>query len=285
MYKSASPSPAVVVGIDGSRWSVDAALWAVDEAVSRDVPLRLLYVVEPRGHGAVDPQQEAQDLACADVSVRRALVAVESTEQPVKVEWEVLQGHPSRVLLDASRSADLLCLGSLGIAHATGHRLGSTAATLATSAPCPVAIVRSGNHHGVMQPRHVVVEVDESPDSAVVLEAGISEARLRGVPLTVLATRPTSPADGRDKVQGDGVSARLDKRLARYRLANPDIEFNPVAIRGSTMNYLDRHADSIQLLVIGRHRRPGMGEIVGTARSASPQVNCTALICQRNQRL
>jgi hypothetical protein len=29
-------SPAVVVGIDGSRTAVDAALWAVDEAVSRD---------------------------------------------------------------------------------------------------------------------------------------------------------------------------------------------------------------------------------------------------------
>lgn len=285
MYKSASPSSAVVVGIDGSCWSVDAALWAVDEAVSRDVPLRLLYVVEPRGDGAVDPQQEAQDLACADASVRRALVAVESTEKPVKVEWEILQGHPSRVLLDASRSADLLCLGSLGIAHATGHRLGSTAATLATAAPCPVAIVRSGGRHGTTQPRHVVVEVDEGPDSTVVLDAGISEARLRGAPLTVLATRQNSHPDDRQKVKDEGARARLDKRLARHRTANPDIKFNPVAIHGSTMNYLDRQSDSIQLLVIGRHRRPGVGEVVGSARSGSAQVNCTALICQHNQRL
>ena len=28
----------IVVGIDGSRAAVDAALWAVDEAVSRDIP-------------------------------------------------------------------------------------------------------------------------------------------------------------------------------------------------------------------------------------------------------
>lgn len=94
MYKSASPSSAVVVGIDGSQWAVNAALWAIDEAISRDVPLRLLYVVEPRGHGDIDPEQEARDLACADVSVRRTLVAVESAEKPVKIEWEVLQGHP-----------------------------------------------------------------------------------------------------------------------------------------------------------------------------------------------
>ena len=38
-------SPAVVVGIDGSPTAVDAALWAVDEAVSRDIPLRLVYAI------------------------------------------------------------------------------------------------------------------------------------------------------------------------------------------------------------------------------------------------
>ena len=42
-----SPSPSVVVGIDGSRSAVNAALWAVDEAVGRDIPLRLIYAIDP----------------------------------------------------------------------------------------------------------------------------------------------------------------------------------------------------------------------------------------------
>jgi Universal stress protein family len=42
----------VVVGIDGSRAAVDAASWAADEAVSRDIPLRLVYV-GPLGHAAL----------------------------------------------------------------------------------------------------------------------------------------------------------------------------------------------------------------------------------------
>lgn len=284
MYKSASPSSAVVVGIDGSRWSVDAALWAINEAVSRDVPLRLLYVVAPRGHGPLDPEQEARDLACADVSVRRTLVAVESAEKPVKVEWEVLQGEPARVLLNATRSADLLCIGSLGIAHATGQRLGSTATTLATSALCPVAIVRSAQHWSA-QPRQVVVEVDESPDSVHVLDAGVSEARLRGAPLTVLATWQTKLADTRENIEDERAYARLDKRLDRHRRMNPDIEFIPVAVRGSTMNYIDRHADSIQLLVVGRHRRCGIAEIVGSAHTVPHPTNCSVLICQHHHRL
>ena len=47
MQEHYSPAPSVVVGIDGSRSALDAALWAADEAVSRDVPLRLVYAIDP----------------------------------------------------------------------------------------------------------------------------------------------------------------------------------------------------------------------------------------------
>jgi len=36
------PPTAVVVGIDGSKAAVRAALWAIDDAVDRDIPLRLI---------------------------------------------------------------------------------------------------------------------------------------------------------------------------------------------------------------------------------------------------
>ena len=45
--ETTSSAPSVVVGIDGSRTALDAALWAVDEAVSRDIPLRLVYAIDP----------------------------------------------------------------------------------------------------------------------------------------------------------------------------------------------------------------------------------------------
>lgn len=284
MYQSSSCPSAVVVGIDGSQWSVDAAVWAIDEAISRDVPLRLIYVVEPRGADAIDPEQASSDLACADVSVRRTLVAIESREKPVKVEFEVLQGQPTKVLLEASRSADLVCLGTRGIAHSTGSRLGSIAAIMSTPPLCPVAIVRGGRHWSA-QPEHVVVELDEGPDGAHLLDAGVTEARLRDAPLTVLTTYPGESGDVRDHSHQTKALARLNKRLARHRAANPDIEINPVAIRDTTMNYLAHHADSVQLLVVDRLRRRGIGEIIGSARSAPPAINCSVLICQHHGRL
>src|SRR6476660_1005592 len=142
MREFPSPSPAVVVGIDGSRTAVDAALWAVDEAVSRDIPLRLVYAIDPDTSSSRDPEDAARALATAELAVRDAFTAVESTGKPVKIEVEILQDRPTRALLQAARSADLLWFGSMGLRHSTRGTVGSTAAALASSAHSPVAIVR-----------------------------------------------------------------------------------------------------------------------------------------------
>ena len=115
--------PSVVVGLDGSRSALDAALWAVDEAVSRDIPLRLVYAVDPDDSAGSDPQDAARDLAAAEIAVRYAFTAVESTEKPVKIEVEICRPGPTRALIDASRSAAMLCWETW--ASDTRHRAGS----------------------------------------------------------------------------------------------------------------------------------------------------------------
>ncbi|GAS88424.1 universal stress protein [Mycolicibacterium brisbanense] len=144
MTSTPRSSPGIVVGIDGSRCALNAALWATDEAVSRNVPLRLIYVVEPRNGDGFDGQEASRDLARADIAIRQARIALESTEKPVKIEWAVLHGEPAAVLLTASESADMLCVGSFGLTHAVGdQRPGSTAMALPAAAACPVAVIGS----------------------------------------------------------------------------------------------------------------------------------------------
>jgi nucleotide-binding universal stress UspA family protein len=58
-------SPSVVVGIDGSRAAGNAALWAVDEAVSRDIPLRLVYAIDSTDNSDTVMQGAARNLAAA----------------------------------------------------------------------------------------------------------------------------------------------------------------------------------------------------------------------------
>ncbi|AFE16903.1 hypothetical protein MRGA327_12485 [Mycobacterium tuberculosis RGTB327] len=71
MNQSHKP-PSIVVGIDGSKPAVQAALWAVDEAASRDIPLRLLYAIEPDDPGYAAHGAAARKLAAAENAVRYA---------------------------------------------------------------------------------------------------------------------------------------------------------------------------------------------------------------------
>jgi nucleotide-binding universal stress UspA family protein len=50
---NAEQAQPVVGGIDGSRGAQAAALWAIDEAIDREVPLRLVYATgKPRRSSA-----------------------------------------------------------------------------------------------------------------------------------------------------------------------------------------------------------------------------------------
>ena len=284
MRDHCSPSPTVVVGIDGSRSALDAALWAVDEAISRDIPLRLIYAIDPANTAGTDPEDAARDLAKAEVAVRYAFTAVESTNKPVKIEVEILQDRPTRALLEASRWAAMVCVGSLGLKHSAHGRIGSTAAALASSAHCPVAIVR-GHDPLQTEQQWVVAELDEAPASEGVLRRALEQAQRRGAPLRVLVTwqsRFGDVHDGHAVADGNRLAkAQLDRRLAHWRKRYPDLDVQAVAVHGSTLNFLTKNASSIQLLVAGHERAQGINALVGPpGYAALHNGNCSLLICE-----
>lgn len=278
-------SPAsVVVGLDGTHSALDAALWAVDEAVSRDIPLRLVYAIDPQHTSGSELGDAAEDLAAAETTVRCAVTAVESTAKPVKIEMEILRVRPARALIDASAAAAMLCLGDTGPEHCAQGRIGSTAAEVTTSARCPVAIVRGHNS----RPRRgdwVVAEIEGSPVGNRILQHASEEARLRQAPLRVLTswqTRFTDVYNNRPVAEGNrSAKAQLDRQLAKWKKRYPDLDVEPVVVHGNTLNYLTEHADSVQLLVVGRERARGIRDLVGPPGYASlHEAGCSVLICQ-----
>ena len=52
------PASAVIVGVDGSQAAANAVQWAIDEAISRDVPLRIVHVAGVEEQPADDVQRE-----------------------------------------------------------------------------------------------------------------------------------------------------------------------------------------------------------------------------------
>ncbi len=282
----------IVVGVDGSRSAVRAALWAVEEAVSRDIPLRLIAVIEPAGPESVDPQRQSRDLASAELAVHYAYSAIESTERPVKLETDIVHGPPVATLLAASRSAAMLCIGAIGTRHLDPNHVGSTAKALVASAHCPVAIVRGRDR---TPPSHgwVVVELDESPESAAVLACGVEEARLRGAPLRVLGAWQSSHTEVHDSSHDTGAVAddnrvvhiHLDHRLSPWLHRYPDLDIRPIAVHGSSLNYLTKHAKSIQLVVVGARDTEAVQGILGPIGAAALQdAECSVLVLD-HQRL
>jgi nucleotide-binding universal stress UspA family protein len=65
----------------------------------------------------------------------------------VNVERRVVEGAPAAVLVDESRDADLLVVGSRGRGGFAQLLLGSVSQQCAHHANCPVVIVRSNGGH------------------------------------------------------------------------------------------------------------------------------------------
>lgn len=272
---AAFTAPAVIVGVDGSQSAVRAAVWAIDEALSRDVPLRLVWVDED---GLPDPLPGALD-------------AVRADGREVRVQTETLTGEPTAALLTASGGASMICVGAAGLKHAGDHRIGSTAAALVAAAHCPVAVIRgsvrtSGEHAGDW----VVAELDETPDSAAVLQTAVAQARLRGAPLRALGSWQSRYSDSHDPTAvSDGnrmVRAQLDRRLSEWRSRYPDLDVEPVAVHGDMLDYLSAQAASIQLVVVGARNTEGVAQLLGPAGLAAlHDTGCSILVVDRQRLL
>jgi nucleotide-binding universal stress UspA family protein len=270
----------VVVGIDGSKGAVHAALWAVDEAVSRNIPLRLVYALDQRG--LVNPEDAARKVGTADIAVRGAVMAVQATDRPIKVETEIVQAAPAHTLADLSRSAAMVCIGAVGLNHVQPGGFGSTAGVLATTARCPVAII--GRHHSpAANPGSIVVDVSGSPDNGVVLDHAMREARLRGATLRVVNCRRRGPdGPGVHQPTADGsrqVSAQQRRRLQKWSRQYPDVDVEFAAPHTDILGYLAENRHDTQLVVVNARNHYDMKQLLRrTGSVALLHTDCSILV-------
>lgn len=218
---------AVVVGINGSQAAIDTASWAVAEAVSRGVPLRLVYVRPATYTSRVAVKGRPWDVVRAEATLDRAEMAIDHMGKPIQVETVIRRGRPDCVLVNESRGASLICVGSERKGPCARMPLGSTAAALARHAHCPVAIVRSGGTAESDIGWIAAVQNDDADNDAVVHRA-MEEGRLRRAPVLL-------------------IDMRVDSWVRRY----PDVHVQTVAVRRGATRRNDIRSDSIQLAVVG----------------------------------
>lgn len=136
----------VVVGVDGSPTSTRAIAFAADQAARRQTSLLAVHAwTAPVSTGPTDLLPLVTDVERIEAQEARALAesvaGIAGAHPDLRVEQQLLQGHPARVLTELSGGAQLVVAGSRGRGGFTGLLLGSISQALIHHADCPVAVI------------------------------------------------------------------------------------------------------------------------------------------------
>ncbi|MEU4428807.1 universal stress protein [Actinoplanes sp. NPDC024001] len=139
----------VVAGVDGSAASADALDLAAEEAVLRGADLVVAHAYrasEPYNDDPLTPP--AHDAALVEEQQRKALVEltadVTQRYPQLTIHHEATRDSPGQLLVERSRLAQVVVVGSRGRGGFAGLLLGSVSQHLIYHADCPVLVVRRG---------------------------------------------------------------------------------------------------------------------------------------------
>lgn len=215
---TASRKP-VFVGYDDSDDSKSAVLWAARYAAAAELPLVVAHCwIWPYFTDKLGPVTGIQDSglhrqAQKILAEGRDLAA--RSEAGLDVRERLITGLPSGTLTTLSREASLLVTGTRGLGGFAGLLIGSVSFHLASSASCPVIVVRDA------RPIHdtVLVAVDGSPESGRAVAVAAEIATTLRKPLQLLhveqSHRRHSSAD-RVPADGEEILERASDLLSEY---------------------------------------------------------------------
>jgi len=137
----------VVVGVDGSAGSEGAIALAIEEAAMRHTGL---VAVHSWNDFVIDQEFPELPLTVDLEAIEQEEYALLSEQlagwqdkyPDVQIQHNVVRRRPTHALLDASKNAQLLVVGSRGRGGFTGLLLGSTSHALVAHGCCPVIVAR-----------------------------------------------------------------------------------------------------------------------------------------------
>jgi nucleotide-binding universal stress UspA family protein len=142
--------PGILVGVDGSDQSHRALTWALHEAAHHRVPLMVMAVqpsmIRPATHtywNLPTLPENSSDLEHARTELQNFVdkLATDTGDTPPEITVSVVNGDPAEHLINASRDADLLVVGSRGSGAFTKLLIGSVSSKVTHHAASPVVVV------------------------------------------------------------------------------------------------------------------------------------------------
>jgi len=262
----------IVVGTDGSAGAGRALDWAAARAARTDSVLEIhtaygsQYVFVGRGEVEEATTRLGQQAVARVRELAPSVVAKAFTHEAPPVES----------LVEASRDADLLVVGSRGLGGFTGLVLGSVGHKCALHAHCPVVVVRApGGSAEILSGQtgwepgggRLVVGVDGLAPSLRALEWAFGEAEVTGARIVAISCWewPNSFAWGMPVAAGfsmaDDAATINEQALEPLRAAHPLVHAEPKVVHGHPAAALVKESAGARMVVVGSR---GHGELVGS---------------------
>jgi nucleotide-binding universal stress UspA family protein len=263
----------IVVGVDGSDAAAAALRWALRRAARTGGSVAAMAGLQtPLMTGYLEATVAYDPTVLHDATaatLKAALAdAVAATGVDVPTSWEVVEGGPARVLLDAGRDAALLVVGSRGRGAFAGALLGSVSQQVAHHTPCPLVIVPERALGRADAPiRTIVVGVDDSPGARAALHWAAAEAQALGAHLRAVTSwqdpsyvaAPVGAVAAPPLDLSGRAAAVLGTVVAEVRAGGgPEVE--EVVLQGPAGPSLLAEGEHADLLVVGSR---GAGGFVG----------------------
>lgn len=273
----------IVVGFDSSPEAELALDWATARADRTGESLRILYVVPLEAPvGLMPPGMPWPVLEPSEIDldqfepVARAKAVLGSD----RVTAVCVSGNPAGSLVDASRSADLVIVGTRGRGAIACGLFGSTTYSVAGHCACPVVVVRAPKETTVApkpDPDHpVIVGIEDLDTSSKVLRvaadiAARNQALLRIVRVTqhapigdLGAGFSPAPIELEESMAKHDAHA-LAECAAQVAAWHPHLHIEQVNLQGDPAHALADEARDAGMIVIGSRGRGGFtGLLLGS---------------------
>ena len=254
----------IVVGVDGSHGSEHALSWALDDARARQLDVEAVHAwnepvsVYPANLYAGPAAYEA---AGAKV-LAPALSVGGQLGGDLQLTSRLMQEDAASALLEASKDAELLVVGSRGRGGFTGLLLGSVSRTCLHLATIPVVVVPP--EWAVAPTRHIVVGVDGSPSARAALSWALTEAAAHDSVLRVVNVYDLAPYVTIGAIStppDDEFALKTSRALLEELTEEADdngVEIELLATSGAPARTLLDAAEHADLLVVGSR---GLGTV------------------------
>jgi nucleotide-binding universal stress UspA family protein len=284
----------IIVGVDGSDGSRSALHWAFAEAAVWDAELDVVHAwdlpfatVPPLTNLAYHADVAAVERAAAALlDIEVATVPVRPGASPQRVEKVTVRDSATSALLQTSKGADLLVVGSRGRGGFADLLLGSVGNHCVHHASCPVAVVRESLESS--RRSRIVVGIDGSPCSNEALRWAIAEAARRQQPLVAVAAWSWLDQTGEfDPDYGaDDVTATTEATVARARRdsgVNTDVDIEIRPVNDHPAPALIEASSEANLLVVGSRGLGGFRELMvgSVSNSCVHHAHCPVVVVRR----